>query len=154
VLRLLRCQRLPYLSMRKWSPLTLGSDCRSKMKDKICAECQEKFDKKMSRCLDLERSAAAIEVKCRRGCRGSFAYSKLAEHDEDCVGKAQISCTKCQCNKSKLWSSAIKHHKSVSTAIQSFTSTSIFSSFTHTGLSAITFLLTVLEWRTWRHQND
>jgi hypothetical protein len=64
----------------------------------------------------MEKPAADIEVDCKRGCLGSFAYSKLAEHDKDCVGKIPVLCVRANClranckHESVLWSSAIKHH--------------------------------------------
>jgi hypothetical protein len=64
----------------------------------------------------MEKSAANIEVDCKRGCSGSFAYSKLAEHDKDCVGKVPVLCLGVNCLRAKckhesvLWSTAIEHH--------------------------------------------
>jgi hypothetical protein len=94
------------------------SDCRRNLKFKECFECRSPCNKEaLSRCRILEKSAADIHVECKRGCGGSCAYSGLAEHDEDCVGKVPVKCITDGCQyESKLWSTAIEHHKSVSEA--------------------------------------
>jgi hypothetical protein len=91
-------------------------DCRSKMVNNKCPTCQIAFDDATKgRNLSLEQTAADIEIECKRGCGSSIAYSSLVEHENDCVGKVAVRCSRPNCDhKSPLWFAAIAHHKEVS----------------------------------------